>query len=185
MVRYITSFAHIAALLRQLTKSTSAFQWGPIEQEAFDSLKSSLTEQTALSYFVPDRPIRIYVDAGKKTEKSSNVPVPFYASKMTRDSVKYQKGAENITDYGLRHLLRRHDNVPIVNSVNELEEGLRIFVSDNNEYFSRMAKDDNDYQFLKEVIQSNSGRYMEKIQGFQDSSHSSFRLICYCRNHPV
>ena len=64
----------VAAPLRQLTKSTSSFHWGPIEQEAFDSLKSSLTEQTTLSYFVPERPIRIYVDAGKKTEKSSNVP---------------------------------------------------------------------------------------------------------------
>ena len=38
---------------------------GPIEQKAFDSLKSSLMEQTTLS-FVPQRSIRIYV--------TSNVP---------------------------------------------------------------------------------------------------------------
>jgi hypothetical protein len=43
----------------------------------------------------------------------------------------------------------------MVKSVNELEEGLRTFVSEDNEYLSRMAKDDYDYQFLKEVIQSN------------------------------
>ena len=69
--------------------------------------------------------------------------------------VKYQKGVENIADYGSRHLTRRHDDVPMVKSVNELEEGLRTFVSEDNEYLSRMAKDDNDYQFLKEVIQRN------------------------------
>ncbi|CAB4026926.1 PREDICTED: uncharacterized protein K02A2.6-like [Paramuricea clavata] len=69
--------------------------------------------------------------------------------------VKYQKGVENIADYGSRHLTRRHDDIPMVKSVNELEEGLRTFVSEDNEYLSRMAKDDNDYQFLKEVIQRN------------------------------
>lgn len=74
MSRFITNFAQIAAPLRQLTKSTSTFHWGPAEQSTFDSLKNSLTEQTALAYFVPRRPIRIYVDAGKKTEKTSNVP---------------------------------------------------------------------------------------------------------------
>ncbi|CAB4035191.1 Hypothetical predicted protein [Paramuricea clavata] len=148
-------FAQIALPLRQLlTKSTSTFQWGPIEQEAFDSLKSSLTEQTTLklSYFVPGRPIRIYVDAGKKTEKSSNVPGGLCAILCQQGLdyvVKYQKGAENIADYGSRHLTRRHDDVPMVKSVNELEEGLRTFVSEDNEYLSRMAKDDNDYQFLK------------------------------------
>ena len=74
MSRFIQNFAQIAAPLRQLTKSASTFQWGPQEQEAFNSLKDSLTEQTTLSYFVPGKPIRIYVDAGKKTENSSNVP---------------------------------------------------------------------------------------------------------------
>ena len=69
--------------------------------------------------------------------------------------VKYQKGVENIADYGSRHLMRRHDDVPMVKSVNELEEGLQTFVSEDNEYLSRMAKDDYDYQFLKEVIQRN------------------------------
>ena len=53
MSRFITSFAQIAAPLRQLTKSTSTFQWGPIEQEAFDSLKSSLTEQQPFPTLFP------------------------------------------------------------------------------------------------------------------------------------
>jgi hypothetical protein len=241
MSRFITSFAQISAPLRQLTESTDTFQWGHIEQEAFDSLKSSLTEQTTLSYFVPESPIRIYLDAGKKTEKSSNVPgglcaifcqqnddgqwkmchvanraltvvetrygqteleatamkfacadalykyligapkfeiftdckplVHLFNNPTSRAPlrierqiltiqgldyvVKYQKGAENIADYGLRNLTRRHDDIPMVKCVNELEEGLRTFVSEDNEYLSRMAKDDNDYQFLKEVTQRN------------------------------
>ena len=37
--------------------------------------------------------------------------------------VKYQKGAENIDDYGSRHLTKKHDDVPVVKAVNELEDG--------------------------------------------------------------
>ena len=241
MSRFISNFAQIAALLRQLTKSTSAFHWGSLEQEAFDSLKSSLTEQTVLAYFVSGRPMRIYIDAGKKTERSSNVPGGLCAILCQQDDegqwkmchvanraltdvetrygqteleataikfacadalykylvgsprfeiitdckplvhlfnnptsrapllierqilaiqgldymVKYQKGAKNIADYGSKHIKKRDSDVPMVRSVNELEEGLQTFVSESNEYLSRIAREDNDYQFLKEVIQNN------------------------------
>ncbi|XP_028405759.1 uncharacterized protein LOC114528330 [Dendronephthya gigantea] len=225
MSRFIFNFAQIAAPLRQL-KSTSTFSWGPKEQEAFESLKNSLTEQTTLAYFVPDRPMRIYVDAGKKTEKSSNVPGGLCAILCQQDDegqwkmchvanraltdvetrygqteleaaaikfvcadafykylvgapkfkiitdckplvhlfnnpaskaplrierqilaiqgldyvVKYQKGAENIADYGSRHLTKNHNDVPTVKSVNEMEEGLRAVVSEENVYLSKIAK---------------------------------------------
>ena len=74
MSPFITNFAQTAALLRQLTKLTSTFQWGCKEWDTFDSLKNSLMEQTTLAYFLSGRPIRIYIDAGKKTEESSDVP---------------------------------------------------------------------------------------------------------------
>ena len=235
MSRFIQNFAQIAAPLRQLTKSASTFQWGPQEQEAFNSLKDSLIEQTTLSYFVPGKPIRIYVDAGKKTENSSNVPgglcavlcqqnddgkwkmchvanraltdvetrygqteleaaaikfacadalykylvgapkfeiitdckplVHLFNNPTSRAPlrierqilaiqgldyvVNYQKGAENIADYGSRHLTKKHDDVPDVKSVNELEDGLRTYVTKGNEYLSKVAKEDDDYMFQK------------------------------------
>ena len=73
MSRFIPNFSSISAPLQQLTKSTSTFHWGDAEQEAYLKLKESLTEQTNLSYFIPEKPIRVYVDAGKKTEKSSDI----------------------------------------------------------------------------------------------------------------
>ena len=66
--------------------------------------------------------------------------------------VKYQKGAENIADYGSRHLTKKHDDVK---SVNELEDGLRTYLTKGNEYLSEVAKEDGDYMFLKEVIEGN------------------------------
>ena len=69
--------------------------------------------------------------------------------------VKYHKGAENVADYGSRHLTKKHDDVPVVKSVNELEDGLRTYVTKGNEYLSKVAKEDDDYMFLKEVIEGN------------------------------
>ena len=72
--------------------------------------------------------------------------------------MKYQKGAENIADYGSRHLTKKHDDVPVVKSVNELEDGLRIYVTKGNEYLSKVAKEVieyDDYMFLKEVVEGN------------------------------
>ena len=69
--------------------------------------------------------------------------------------VKYQKEAENIGDYGSRHLTKKHDDVPVVKSVNELEDGLRTYVTKGNEYLSKVAKEDGDHMFLIEVIVGN------------------------------
>ena len=43
----------------------------------------------------------------------------------------------------------------MVKSVNELEKGVQVFVCEDNEYLLKMSQDDNNYQFLKEVIQRN------------------------------
>ena len=46
----------------------------PSTKVAFHRLKESLKEETSLAYFVPNQPICVHVDAGKKMESTSNVP---------------------------------------------------------------------------------------------------------------
>ena len=74
MSRFIPNFSQIAARLRALTKHKVQFKWEEEEQVAFRRLKESLKEETSLAYFVPNQPIRVHVDAGKKMESTSNVP---------------------------------------------------------------------------------------------------------------
>ena len=62
------------------------------------------------------------------------------------------------TDYGSRHIRKRESDIPMARAVNDSDEELQTFVSEkgsSDEYLCRMAREDNDYQFLKEVIQNN------------------------------
>lgn len=43
----------------------------------------------------------------------------------------------------------------VVKTVSEMEQRLRTVIFQKNEYLSKMAKVDSDYQFLKEVMQNN------------------------------
>ena len=61
-------------------EGNTQFQWGQKEREAFNRLKACLTEETSLAYFIPNQPIRVQFDAGKKMERTSNVPGGLCAS---------------------------------------------------------------------------------------------------------
>ena len=69
MSRFIQTFAQIVAPLRQLTKSASTLQRGPQEQDDFE-VQKQFTEQTIVSYFIPEKPIRIYVDEERQTDET-------------------------------------------------------------------------------------------------------------------
>ena len=59
-----------------------------------------------------------------------------------------------LQDYGSRHLTKKHDDVPVVKCVNELEDGLQTCKKGNG-YLCKVTKEDDDYMFLKEVIEGN------------------------------
>ena len=85
MSRFIPHFSTLSAPLRNLTKKNKQFCWTDIENTAFESIRNSLTDESALSYFSVNKPIIIYVDAAKKTSKNSDAPgglCAFYVNKM-------------------------------------------------------------------------------------------------------
>ncbi|GFS22577.1 retrovirus-related Pol polyprotein from transposon 412 [Elysia marginata] len=61
--RFIRGYATITEPLRMLTKKTQPWTWGKPQQDAFDQLKSALTNAGVMSYFDPSKPTEIIVDA--------------------------------------------------------------------------------------------------------------------------
>ena len=86
MARFIPNFSQMTQPLRELTKANAEFKWGEEQKNAFEQLIESVTENTSLAYFVPHQQIRVHVDAGKKTEGSSNVPGGLCAILTQQDS---------------------------------------------------------------------------------------------------
>ena len=95
--------------------------------------------------------------------------VPYYASKTTRDNgrcatLQTEPSLMWKRDMG-RPIMdqdtfdrKRESDIPMARAVNKSDEKLQTFVSEkgsSDEYLCRMAREDKDYQFLKEVIQNN------------------------------
>ena len=87
MAWFIPNFSQIAQPLRELTRDKAEFKWQEEQRKAFEQLKESVTENTSLAYFVPHQPIRVHVDAAKKTEGSSSVPGGLCAILTQQDSL--------------------------------------------------------------------------------------------------
>ena len=61
--RFIKNFAEKAHALSSLTKKNSAWQWGPTEQKAFDTIKTDLTTAPILSFPYFTRAFIVHTDA--------------------------------------------------------------------------------------------------------------------------
>ena len=60
---FVPQFSEIAQPLTELTKKGRPFEWGDIEQSAFETLKTSLISITYLTIPNPNVPFRIFTDA--------------------------------------------------------------------------------------------------------------------------
>jgi hypothetical protein len=59
----VWDFSTIAAPLHELTKNGVSFHWGPSQQQAFDALKSKLTQAPLLQLPDFDRTFELECDA--------------------------------------------------------------------------------------------------------------------------
>ncbi|PAA81942.1 hypothetical protein BOX15_Mlig034239g2, partial [Macrostomum lignano] len=93
--RFIQDFSHTAEPLTELTRSTSPFQWGSAQEEAFQRLKEALTGEQVMAYpnFAPDAPPFIL-----DTDGSSSVGIGGVLSQLQPD------GSEKVIAYGSRTL---------------------------------------------------------------------------------
>jgi hypothetical protein len=85
--------SHLLTPLTALTKKNVKFKWTKEHQQAFDSLKNSLTREVVLAYPDFSVPFEIYTDASKYqigsiiTQKDK--PLAFYSRKLTDPQTRY------------------------------------------------------------------------------------------------
>uniref|UniRef100_A0A672G681 Reverse transcriptase RNase H-like domain-containing protein n=1 Tax=Salarias fasciatus TaxID=181472 RepID=A0A672G681_SALFA len=61
--RFIKDFASISAPLRELTKKGTPWHWSSVHAKALQDMKDSLTSDTVMSYFDPEKHTELVVDA--------------------------------------------------------------------------------------------------------------------------
>ena len=61
--RFIPDFATVTEPLRKLTRKSTPWQWGAEQDAALSTLRESLTSETTMAYFDPNRETELIVDA--------------------------------------------------------------------------------------------------------------------------
>ena len=64
--KFIPMFSKLTTNIRSLQKKNTRFRWKDVHQKEFDSIKEYFRESTTLSFFDPDLPTWIFVDAAKQ-----------------------------------------------------------------------------------------------------------------------
>ena len=89
--RFIPNLASVAAVLWDLTKSSSEFQWNPEHQETVAEIKRMITSPGSLQYFDASKPVTIQVNASTRglgaTLLQDKGPVE-YRSKLLTETEK-------------------------------------------------------------------------------------------------
>jgi transposase InsO family protein len=95
---FIPRFSEIAQPLTNLTKKDVQFQWGDVEQAAFERLKELLVRAPVLAPFDPEKETRVQPDSSgyciggelsQLTEDNKWRPVAFYSKKCLPSEVNY------------------------------------------------------------------------------------------------
>ena len=64
--KFIPMFSKLTSNIRALQKKNAKFRWTDVHQREFDEVKEYFRESTTLSFFDPDLPTWIFVDAAKQ-----------------------------------------------------------------------------------------------------------------------
>ena len=90
---FLNNLSTIAAPLRELTKKDAIFKWEPKHEEAFVTIKESIKEEVTLSYFDPQKPIVLQVDASMKGLGAAlfqeGKPIAFASKALTPTESQY------------------------------------------------------------------------------------------------
>lgn len=111
--KFIPMFAKLTCNIRALQRKNATFRWTSVHQKEFDTIKEYFKDSTTLSFFNPDLPTWIFVDASKQGLSAviaqgidiTNTNVVAFASRTTTDVEKRypQIDLEAMAiDFGLR-----------------------------------------------------------------------------------
>ncbi|KAM4064451.1 reverse transcriptase (RNA-dependent DNA polymerase) [Hirsutella rhossiliensis] len=96
--RFIKDFGKIATPLHDLTKKEKEFTWDDKANEAFECIKTTITQEPVLTTFDPERQIELETDAsdfalgaqiGQKDDEGRLRPIAFYSKKLHGAELNY------------------------------------------------------------------------------------------------
>ena len=96
--RFIPRMADLTTPLSEILKNKpKKLTWGPDQQQAFDSIKTALSEATTLTYLDSKAPLRLTTDASKvacgavleQVVNGSPEPIAFFSRKLTDTERRY------------------------------------------------------------------------------------------------
>ena len=61
--RYVPDLATVAAVLREITKKSVEFHWGPDQEKSFKKIQQLMSSCETLAYFDQNAPITLVADA--------------------------------------------------------------------------------------------------------------------------
>ncbi len=95
---FIRDFANIARPLNQLTKKEHVWEWTDRQQQAFDTLRTRVTEEPILSQPELDKPFELEVDASgfalgavllQRKDDNKRHPIGYYSSTLSEAERNY------------------------------------------------------------------------------------------------
>ena len=90
---FIPSLSTLTAPLRELVKKNNIFEWSPVYQEAFETIKNEISEDTTLAYYDPRKEVTLQVDASTRglgaTLIQEGKPIAFASKALTDTEARY------------------------------------------------------------------------------------------------
>lgn len=90
---FIPSLSTLTAPLRELVKKNCVFDWNTAHQEAFDIIKRTISDETSLAYYDPEKEVTLQVDASTKglgaTLLQDGKPIAFASKALTDTETRY------------------------------------------------------------------------------------------------
>ena len=114
--RYVRHYAELVNPLTDLTKKDVGYQWGPMQQKAFESVKTALCNAPILVFPDPLLPYTVVTDASKHAVGGAIMqdqgdglrPVAFHSKTLTVSEMKYSAYERELAAIAYYFLTWRH-----------------------------------------------------------------------------
>ena len=129
MAKFCPNLAQVTSPLRQLLSKGSEFRWDSIQANAFNEIKTLMTQAPLLSYFDPDKTLTIQCDASKyglgSVALQNGKPIAYASKSLTPTEINYSQiekemfailfGCKRFHQYVYgREVLVETDHLPII-----------------------------------------------------------------------
>jgi hypothetical protein len=100
LAKFIPRYASLTQELRELTRNETKFHWGPEEQNAFEKLKQTISNDDTIAFFHPERPTMVRTEASYNEGLSAGLfqrrergwqPVHFISRTLTDIERRYSQ----------------------------------------------------------------------------------------------